>query len=244
MSRKDHNLPVIEGSSPRAFSQVGALLSRPDRWSDWFAGRPKRAGLFKEAFSCVVRISSHTGWSEEVALEHLGCDTKTEEELSDLTETRLRSCIEYMMWVESLLADLDLAIDKRMTVHGAAKFFVEAERDLGIVKESMDAGDFSPKEYLRLGEVARAWEVAMRSLDGPAGERSRQIHDDNPFADANTPHMSPMRLEMLGRSDASDLLGSRVKARMQEHVSLCHICEASQRRTAAQMADDQLIGAR
>jgi hypothetical protein len=244
MPRKDNNFSIIQGSSPQAFSQVGALLSRPDLWTEWFAGRPERADLFKAAFSCVVRISSHTGWPEEVALEHLGCDTKTEEELSDLTETRLRNCIDYMGWAESLLANLDLAIDKRLTVHGAAKFFVAAERDLSIVREAMDAGDFSPTEYLRLGEIARAWEVALASLSGPEGDRVREIHDKNPFFDASTPHMSPMRLEMLGRADAAELLGSRVKDLMDEHVSLCHVCESSKRRTAAQLADDLLVGAR
>jgi hypothetical protein len=243
MARKDHNLSALQGSSPRAFSQVGALLSRPDLWSQWFAGRPERADLFKAAFSCVVRISSHTGWPEETALEHLGCDTKTEEELSDLTEGRLRSCIAYMMWVESLLGDLDIASDKRLTVQGAARFFVAAERELDLVKETMGAGDFSPTEYLRLGEIARAWETALRSLDRPTGDRARRIHAGNPFFDASTPHMSPLRLEMLSRSDADRLLGGRVSARMREHLRLCHICAASHRRTEARLLDDQLVGA-
>lgn len=243
MSQKDHNFPVIASPSPLAFTQVGALLSRPDLWTEWLSGRPERADLFKAAFSCVVRISSHTGWPEEVALEHLGCETKTEEELSDLTEDRLRSCIAYMGWIESLLADLDVASDKRFTVHEGAKFFVVANRDLDLVMTAMDAGDFSPIEYLRLGETARAWEAALASLEGPAGDRVRRIREGNPFFDASTPHMSPMRLEMLSREDAANLLGTRVVARMREHVSLCHVCEASQRRTAAQLADDQMVGA-
>lgn len=223
----------IEDSSPQAFSQVGALLSRSDLWAGWLARYPDRADLFKEAFSCVVRLKSHTGWSDDEVLEGLGCDTKTEYELSSLSEERLRSCLNYMLWVESLLGQHDLALDKRLIVRGAARFFVAAGRDLGRVKVLMDQGEFSPSKYLALGEVAEAWKSAFRLLDGPVGDRARRLRSENPFVEESTPHMSPMRLEMLGRSDADALLGPRVTARMKEHLEFCHVCEAAQVQAAA-----------
>jgi hypothetical protein len=236
-----HNQKGIQDSPPRVFSQVGVLLSRPDLWGGWLDGRPDRAGLFKDAFSCVVRISSHTGWLAEAVLKRLGCETKTEEQLSELTESRLRSCLEYMLWVESLLVDLDLAIDKRLTVQGAARFFVIAERDLARVEAAMEEGDFSAAEYLRIGEVAAAWECAVRFLPGAVADRVRRVRAENPLIDDSTPHMSPMRLEMLNRENASQLLGDRVEARMREHLDLCHVCAGSLRRAGSLRTDDRLI---
>jgi hypothetical protein len=243
MQPKDLDISVEGKSSPQAFSQVGALLARPSLWGDWLAQHPERAELFKDAFSCVVRLRSHTGWSEDGVLKALGCDTKTEHELSELTEERLRSCLEYMLWVESLLGPHDLALDKRLIVKGATRFFVAADRNLGRIELLMEQGDFAPSKYLALGEVAEAWNSAFRLLEGTAGERARQLHEENPFIDEDTPHMSPMRLEMLIRPDAAELLGGRVEKRMREHLELCHVCAAAQRQhTAALPADSQPAG--
>jgi hypothetical protein len=237
--RKDQD---IQGSSPRVFGQVGVLLSRPDIGGGWLSGHPDRADLFKEAFSCVVRLQSHTGWSGDLVLDHLGCDTKTEEELSGLTEQRLRSCIGYMRWVESLLAPLDLALDKRLAVQGAAHFFVAAKRDLPRVEAAMDEGGFSPVQYLRIGEVAKAWETAFSLIDSSEGDRIRHLREGNPFVDESTPHLSPSRLEMLGGPNATELLGARIEIRMREHLDYCPVCAVTNRRAEASLADDRLIG--
>lgn len=237
--RKDQDL---QGSSPRVFSLVGVLLSRPDIGGGWLSGRPDRADLFKEAFSCVVRLQSHTGWSEDEVLEYMGCETKTEEELSGLTEERLSSCIDYMRWVESLLIPLDLALDKRLTVQGAARFFLAVERDLGQAEEAMDSGGFSPIQFLRIGEIARAWEAAFSAIAGPEGDRVRRLQRENPFVDEGTPHLSPSRLEMLQSPRSRELLGSRVEAHMREHIGYCQICAASHRRAEVSPSSEQLIG--
>jgi hypothetical protein len=244
MPPKDLNISPESQPSRQAFSQVGALLAQPNLWSDWLAQHPDKAKLlFKDAFSCVVRLRSHTGWSEDEVLEALGCDTKTEAELSQLTEERLRSCLEYMLWVESLLGPSDLALDKRLIVRGATRFFVAANRDLDWVKTQMEQGDFSPANYLALGEVSEAWASAFRRLVGPAGDRARRLHEENPFVDEDTPHMSTMRLKMLTRPDAAELLGMRVEKRMREHLDLCHVCAAVQRQVPGpSSAEAQLAG--
>lgn len=233
------------GGSPLTFSQVGFLLARPERWGDWLASHPDRADLFASAFSCLVRLCAHTGWNGDETLESLGCDTKTEEELSDLTKERLTNCVGYMRWVEELLIPHDLDLDKRIIVRGAARFFVLADRYLpqaeaivpsprnkASVHHEFDEGEFPPSEYLALGEVARAWKSAARHLEGRPGERARYLHSENPFADGRAPHLSPKRLEMLGSADADQLLGPRVAARMREHVALCRVCEAAERQGA------------
>lgn len=227
------------GPLRRAFSQVGVLLSRHDLWGDWLAKHPERAGLFKDVFSCVIRLESHTGWSVDEVLDRLGCDTKTEAELEDLTLQRLESCIEYMKWIERLLVKLDLGIDKRLVLNGAARLFAAAEEDLGLVEETMDAGKFSPSEYLRLGESAQAWKAAFRLLPGPAGDRARDIYEENPFVDESTPHMTPMRLEMLSYPNATELLGERTEAHMREHLEKCPACAVAQRRAKSLLAENE-----
>jgi hypothetical protein len=229
-------------SAPRVFSLVGVLLSRPDIGGGWLSGRPDRADLFKEAFSSVVRLQSHTGWSEELVLEHLGCDTKTEEEISALTEDRLQSCIAYMSWVENLLIPLDVYLDKRLAVQGAARFFLAAGQDLERAEAAMGAGVFPALEFLRLGEVARAWETAFGFVEGGEGDRVRRLREENPFANLGSPHLSPSRLEMLHGEQAAQLLGRRVVDHMREHLEYCQVCAASQRRAESLFDDERLIG--
>lgn len=245
MNRLDH-MTLYEDrelqGSPRIFGLVGVLLTRPEIGGGWFSGRPERGILYKKAFSCVVRLQSHTGWSEELVLEHLGCDTKTEEEISALTEERLKSCLVYMRWVETLLVPLDLALDKRLIVQGAARFFLATGRDLGRAEAAMEDGGFSAMEFLRIGEVAKAWEAAFSMVEGMEGDRVRRLQAENPFVDNTTPHLSPSRLEMLQDEAAGQLLGPRVVAHMREHLDYCHLCAASQRRTEALFADEHLIG--
>src|SRR5690349_21455766 len=221
---------AAEARSRPACSSVGVLLARSALWGDWLAEHPDRAELLKEAFSCVIRLESHTGRGGEGVLQRLGCDTKTEQELEDLTPQRLSGCIDYMKWVESLVERLDLGLDKQLVLNGAARLFAAAGEDLELVEEVMDAGDFSPNKYLRLGESGQAWKAALRQLKTPTGERARGIHEENPFIDEGTPHMTPMRLEMLAGPDATALLGERIEERMREHLHQCPACAAAWRK--------------
>lgn len=244
MNRLDH-MTLHEDrelhGSPQVFGQVGVLLSRPEIGGGWYSGRPERASLFKEAFRCVVRLQSHTGWSEELVLENLGCDTRGDE-ISALTEERLENCTAYMGWVETLLAPLDVALDKRLTLQGAARFFLAAGRDLGRAEVAMGEGGFSAIEFLRIGEVAKAWEMAFSAIDGAEGERIKRLQAENPFVDEATPHLSLSRLEMLQGERAAQLLGPRVVAHMWEHLDYCQVCAVSQRRTGALFVEEDLTG--
>lgn len=232
----------FEGASPLTFSQVGYLLARPALWGEWLARHPDRADLFKDAFSCVVRLRSHTGWTDDQTLDGLGCNTRNEDELSNLSQEHLTNCLGYMLWVEDLLTPYDLALDKRIIVRSAARFFVLADKDLVLAETIMPSpkrktaarheredGELPPSEYLALGETAQAWRIAARQLEGPAGERARRLREENPFADEQAPHLSPKRLGMLAGPDPEELLGPRVAARMREHIGLCRVCETAAR---------------
>ena len=220
---------LADSPVPRVFSDVGRLLSSPEAWGEWLSAHPDRAEHFAAAYKGMILISSHTGWETNVVLHQLGCGTKTEEQLAGLDEERLERCTEYMAWVEELLRELDLELDKRLAVAGATRFFAAAAQDLDVCEQVLEDGEFPPLEYLRLGEVAEAWESALRQLDGRDGDLARQVAADNPFIDSHSPHMSPSRLDMLCEPDAERLLGPRVQTRMHQHLDACEVCAAAAR---------------
>lgn len=214
-----------EDDASETLNQVGMLLSRPELWGEWLEGHPDRAELFKEIFSCVVRLRSQTGWSDDQLLESLGCDTKTEKELSGLTKEHLRTCLGYMLWVEDLISAHDMSLEKREILREAARFFATAKRDLERVKAIMERGPFSPDDYLNLGEIERSWQTAFTLLEESTGsDQIRQIGGEGRHGTDGTAHLSAKRLEMLAKPDAGQLLGPRVARRMREHIAECASC--------------------
>jgi hypothetical protein len=219
-----------------AFHYVGALLNEPERWPGWLTRYPDRAELLASTFGLVVRLAKATGWSNEAVLEKLGCTTKTKQELSSLEGDELRRCASYMNWVESLLEDLELRADIRLTVSGASRFFVSAQLDVDRCKVAMAAGDFPAIEYLRIGEIAQAWQCATRQLPGEIGERARATRSSNPFITDRSPHLAPERLEMLADENRLDLLGAKTVQAMRDHLRGCPTCMRAQRSVASSEA--------
>ena len=212
------------------FQGVGALLTKPDWLRAWLDENRDRAELFLDAFSCVVRLGSQTGLKRERVLVQIGCEIETEEDLAKLPADELAACLGYMRWNEKLISGLDLAVDKRLVLSGAARFFLACGRNLDRCKEAMDAGAFSANQYVLLGEVAEAWQAAFRALEGDRGERARATYEDNPFVTGRTPHLTPGRVEMFESVDADELLGSRVRERIEEHLESCEDCGRAHRR--------------
>jgi len=218
------------------FHGVGALLTQPGWLTAWLDEHRDRAELFLDAFSCVIRLGSQTGLEEERVLVQIGCEIETEQDLAKLPADELAACLDYMRWNEKLISDLDLAVDKRLVLSGAARFFLACNRNLDRCRAAMEQGTFSANKYLYFGEVAEAWQAAFRALEGPRGDHARVTYDDNPFVNERTPHLTPGRVEMLEREDAEELLGSRVKERIEAHLKSCENCGRADRRRKAARA--------
>lgn len=242
---QDFSTTTLAGSPPDVFPDVGSLLWRRELWLSWLEENPGEANLLARAYSCLVRLSSHTGWTEDRVLKRLGCDTDSDEELRKLATERLGLCSLYFEWVESLLLELDLASDKRLIVSGAARFFAAAEEELDLCKTIMRTGTFSPLEYLRLGEIAQSWQCAIRGLPGHRGNRARETQQKNPFIDESTPHLSPKRLDMLDRESSQALLGVRIEKRVRKHLNHCPTCEEAygRRRSGVTRRNQSLLPA-
>jgi hypothetical protein len=218
---------VATAQTENGFGSVGWLLSRPEEWSKWLQRQPAAtAELFADTIQVVGRLAAMTKWHRAFVLEKLGCNTKTEKELSALTVDELQRCSDYISWVESVLDDsgLELIRDTRLVLTGAARFFITASLDTQACSRAMCRGDFAGRDYLRLGELAEAWECATRQLDSPAGDRARSAYDDNPYFGDETPHISLPRLRLLARPDAMHQLGAKTVQQMLAHLDDCEAC--------------------
>ena len=215
-------------TEPLVFRDVGRLLADPDNWAAWLEEHSDRAPLFQDAFNCVIRLSSHTGMTENRVLSLIGCEAQGN--LSALPSRQLEQCTHYLRWAETLIRDLDLHTDKRLALAGAGRFFFAADRDLDLCTRIMTQAPFGPSDYLQLGEVSQAWETAFRALPGPLGDRARALHDANPFSSPSTPHLSLKRVEMMRSPNAGELLGIRVAVRMDAHLRSCPDCAPARHR--------------
>jgi hypothetical protein len=219
---------------------VGALLARKELWQAWMANNPDEVTLLTEAFGNLVRIMSKTGWDEKRALDRLGCETATDDELLQIASERLGLCSDYFAWVDGLLAHVDLQSDMRLAVPGAARVFAAANKDLARARSAMQAGRFSALEYLKLGEIAQSWQCAIRHLDGPRGELARTTYDANPFIDDSAAHLSPQRIRMLASTDTEELLGVHVAVAMRDHIRVCLACREAERALAPGAAEPRV----
>jgi len=209
-------------TEPLVFRDVGGLLARPDTYLRWLDRHSEHEFLLQDALSCLVRLCSHTGLAHARLLSLIGCPTDSN--FADLPIRHLEECTRYLRWIETLVSDLDLHPDKRLTLVGAARFFLATNRDLDQCTQIVSYGPFSPRDYLQLGEISQAWQTAFRALPGPLGERARAIHDSNPFRDCPTPHLSSKRIDMLRSPNADEILGIRVAARIKAHLQSCRDC--------------------
>jgi hypothetical protein len=201
---------------------VGAWLTRPQRRAKWLDEHSDR--LLQDTFSCIVRLSSHTGLTNEQLLSLIGCSIDTT--FADVPTPYLAQCAQYLRWLETLVGDLDLHVDKRLTLVGATRFSRAANHDLDQCTRIMNQAPFSPNHYLQLGEISQAWQAAFRALAGPQGDRARAIYDANPYTHPANPHLTPARIDMLSNPNVDRLLGPRVAARMEEHLQSCTVCAA------------------
>jgi hypothetical protein len=225
------------GEDP-ALNQVGRILLYEALLEGLVEKDPSFGPPLSRANRCLGRLEKETGWGIKTLLRRLGCDTETQILEEELKPGQLAACTQYMEWIEELLGNFDLQVDRRTVLKGASSFFKAAAGNLRLAKEIM-AEHGEPALYLSLGESTQAWDVATRHLDGSAGERARTIHASNLLADGSNPHISPARMEMLASAEAVEILGDQVEGRMREHVKDCPRCEPMWKRLRAAHADSK-----
>lgn len=188
---------------------------------------PRRA-LKAELTERADLLASATKWTREQFLEQAGCSSAELVIKGKPSIDFLLACLSYLMWVEDLVADLDVLRDKHAAVQGAARLFRDGERDLDLCKGAMSKaarlGELSALEFLSLGEVVRAFQVATGHLDMAAGRRIQVALLQDPLY-LHSPHVLDDRIELAWTSP--ETIGKRVAGNIRKHVVSCAACTES-----------------
>jgi hypothetical protein len=197
-----------------------------------------------QALLLLGEIRSLTNWDDDTLCARLGCrpetwmavgggraDTYADREKSDLDHS-----LHFLKLIREVTARLDLTRHRREVVNAAFAVCADAggvvpervPRILAALDERPD-GDLTPTELLDLGEIGKAWrQVALNMKSGPAYERAAASAKLTAPLHGHTAHLSPERLTLLAQPNAEHLLGSRVTANMQKHLTVtpCAKCRS------------------
>lgn len=224
------------GENPQgSLGLVGELLSQPRYWSKWLSEDPTRSELLAETFGCVVRLEQQTGWPSTTLLRELGCQKRAAEELRDMRLDEVELCRNYFGWIEELVALVDRTAEQRRIVVGAARLFRDLHADLIACRGAMEAGDFTPIDFLRLGEIDRAWQVCRAQL-GRTGQGART---SDPLSPGTDPHLRSKRIDRFLDGD-SEAMSYAMHRRLARHIAVCPRCAQAVEERRAQrqeMAD-------
>ncbi len=166
-------------------------------------------------------LADATSWTRTQFLEYAGCSSQRK--LQSLEMGFLQTCRSYLLWVGRMVWALDLAVDRRTAVIGAAELWREGGHSLERCEELIGGKGLPATTLLQLGEVTYAFQIARAHLDTPRGKLARRVLLDDPDY-VSSPHVSSERVA-LARLDPQ-ALGENVAKAVNEHVNGCEICKA------------------
>lgn len=197
-------------TSERDLGIVGELISEPGRWSDWISEDERRAALLERAGVSVRHMAAQTEWDVEVLLDHLGCRRRVSDELREMSILQLRRSNDYFRWIESLCSLVDRSAERRRIVVDAARLYGKSGRDLLRSQAVMTDGQMAPVEYLELGEIDKAFQLAESRLLGSPVE-------------VGVAHLRGKRIDRY--LDETDLtLSPFMRDRIGRHLVTCRLC--------------------
>ncbi len=187
-----------------------------------------RGALKTELIERAELLAGRMEWTLDEFLEHAGCSSAGLVIEGKPSIDFLLACLSYLIWVDELTADLDLLVDRRMAVRLSARLFRNGGRDLdacrGAMDVTVDASELSAAEYLSLGEVTRAFQVAIARLDTAEGRRLASALLQDPLY-LCSPHVVDDRIELAWIEPK--VLGEETAKRVRTHVIGCSACAAS-----------------
>lgn len=200
---------------------IRSVIEAPDRLGEDVLYRK----MVEELTQRADRLAAKNAWTRDEFLESAGCSSADLVISGEATRDFLLACISYLMWVESAVDALDVQLDRRMAVLNCDGLFRESKRDLELCRTAMscDMGSdqITAEEFLALGEVARAFQVARARMGALSGRVSWDVFlTDSLFASA--PHVSEERVALVWTSP--EALGLKVAEKIREHVLQCVSC--------------------
>lgn len=180
---------------------------------------PERKIITAEILQSATQLEQTTEWDGETLIQCLGCPATTIEAFRELGIKRLRVSNGYLRLLQTLSGLVETAVDHRLLVLGYGALYRRADEDLNRLRSAFMGGEFPAFDYLQLGEVETALDVAAAELD----PKKHQDTTTNPFHGLPQVHISTTRLEIL-TADNLSVLGETVAGRMKAHIDECPGC--------------------
>lgn len=189
--------------------------------------------LIGSLIALVEGLCELTQWSRGTLLDRIGCPAQSADDLIDMDRKRLADCETFVGLVHQMTQLVDVPLDRRAVVTECSRLLKATRQDAKGLERILRAGDFSPMDYISLGEVSTAAEVA-RERNGAA--RTDADEGENAYDAAPTTHLSLTRVDLYVR-DKRELLGETVSDRITAHLLTCPGCRASVDLRRARTAD-------
>jgi hypothetical protein len=174
---------------------------------------PKEALYADRILKQTRELLEGTAWDAETLTRNLGCPVKTVQDFRDLGEKKLKISSGYVDLLWDLAGSVETPFDVRTLVLGYGHLYRKADRNGDRVEAAFIQRPGEAYEYLGLGEVQTALDIALRMINPEAFNEPRNL-----FADLPRVHISTTRLDALIKEEY-EILGPRIVApRMREHI--------------------------
>ncbi len=194
---------------------------------------PAQRVLIQGLVSLVETLCARTEWPRDTLLREIGCPARTQADLHGMDQKELKDCTAFLKLVDRTAQLVDLSIDRRAVVMECSRLLKATQENAKGLQQILKRGTFSPLQYIALGEISRAAEVA-REQRGIASDTPEE--GTNPFDGAPVTHLSVPRVDLYVRGK-QELIGERVFDRITKHLQTCDGCLDSVVYQRSQAAD-------
>jgi hypothetical protein len=183
---------------------------------------PRRL-VAEDALQFAAQLTSLTEWDEGRLLRNLGCQLKTVGDLDAVSLERLQRCQKFLRLVARLTGLVDTVPDRRAVVMECVALLTSTSLSADDLEELVNTGaGFTPIDYIRLGEISAAGELARAQVSDREGHGS-SVLPPGPFDGLPIVHLSAARIDMY-LLDMSEALGDEVSQHISAHLENCEAC--------------------
>lgn len=214
----------------------------------------EESGELGPVYEMLGQIIELTQLDRETVMVRIGCTDERLRAPRDDAEANDagQHSLAYMAWLIDLAHQVDTIADHREVMERCFTMSAGAGGPIAgrVVRckaafEASNTDEWPAFEFLRLGEIERAFVTATRHLpdDAPAREDAAVLDRlVTPF-EGSRPHLSAERVAALVLQDAPSVLGVRAVAAMEQHLrGGCSVCRTAFPDAAAALSARGMLG--
>jgi hypothetical protein len=166
------------------------------------------------------RLEELTRWSRNELLDRIGCEHRDPSRLAHDPD-KLDRCTRFLQLILDAARLVDTVQDHRRVVQSCARLSKATQRDADGLRELLRSGEFSPLDYVSIGEISSA--VRTARIAAEKDQAGTQV-GPSPYDAAPTVHLSVPRVDLYARGEQA-VLGEKTFRRITEHVASCPACQ-------------------